>query len=536
MPTKTPIGQATPSPAVPHRPDKKSSSALVYLRRTTCSRATRDAILARYPLAQTDPVLRRALVFLLFSAQTDNDTYRRLIGLPALRWIASEGIWHSSTRKGAFRSGESVLRKVRDELLPDFRWSGWMKGEKARQVISDGIDPNIHNLVTADLRAVAADIKDRVRVLDGSRYDRHAMREERARDRAEAAARQDDAPSATCRYFLTRMNDEDSRPSNGFTKVLKHMATAKALARTLPVEPRDPTKKPARHPISDAQRRALAIAYRERVIRVIEDGPHMTYVPSGKGRTDRIFSNGPSLLTLPTEIRRHLSDAVGWVEVDLSNVHLAIAAKLWGCDRIHRFLAEGNTAWPEIMAGIGFHAAQGSTSYRRVKNAIKQIVYSVVYGMTLVALKGTTTKLLKRHLGAQASSLLLGHWIFDDLLKARGRVMQAAGATGVLHTPTGIEATVGGATGADIPSVLSTVSQAYEAAIMEPILRYEEEHHRDAAVSRRQVEFRVMLWQHDGCSLWFKDATASRKHLAGITQRVAAKAAEFDIPTRLEVK
>ena len=69
---------------------------------------------------------------------------------------------------------------------------------------------------------------------------------------------------------------------------------------------------------------------------------------------------------------------------------------------------------------------------------------------------------------------------------------------------------------------------------MKRILRYEAVEFRLAKQVGRQPDFRIMLWQHDGCSVRF--SRSKRKHIAGMKMAVLLVANRYGFPTKLEVK
>jgi hypothetical protein len=81
---------------------------------------------------------------------------------------------------------------------------------------------------------------------------------------------------------------------------------------------------------------------------------------------------------------------------------------------------------------------------------------------------------------------------------------------------------------------MATLAQSFEAALMKPILEYEEAEFAAAKTAQRPPAFRVMLWQHDGCSVRFDKG--KKKHIKAMQSAVAVVAKQYGIPTRLEVK
>ena len=518
---------------------KSSTFGPVYLARTTCDRATRDVLLAAYPDAATDPVLWRALVCLLFTASRDSESELRLIGMDALEWIAGERIHYSTTRDDAFKTGAAVIDKIRGELLEDLAINEaevelsdptdgvtnrrgnpiqTVKSARKRTVAFDGIDPTVYRLVRADLMASVKDFEKRVRILDGTVFNAKAAHAEREQDREEAASRLELATSDTSRYILERMNDGDARPRNGYTKLLAYMDRAKAMATQLEVDRRSHE--------SDAEHEARTHEARDgylRLLRAIEDQPQPFYQPSVRGRTDRIFPLNPSVLLLPGPLRRTLTEGAGWIDLDLTSAHLAIAAFLWDVDSVRDFLGAGGNAWNELMSSLGLGGlTPADPAYDEVKDVLKTGTYCTVYGMTPPALKGRFTKAMKELDIALAGVDFASCWIVRDLLDARDQQYEQVYLAGEAETPTGIRAALGAHTGIEARNVLATVAQSYEATLMKPILEYEAKHLNAAACAGSPPDFRVMLWQHDGCSVrfWRRQKT----HIAELQRRVRAVA------------
>jgi hypothetical protein len=501
-----------------------------HLRRTTCARTTRDSILAAYPNAAGDEILWRGLVYLLFCAAHDRETGRRLAGLDILEWIAGRPIYHSTTRNDVPRRGEDVLIYLRERLLPDLRWSGWVAGERCRLILADGIDPTLRQLVRADLATPIREIKDRVRVIDGTRYDRRAMKREREELHEEAVALYDAAPSATSRYFLERLNDLDARPINGFTKLLAGMDKAKAASLIWEVE-REANESDEEYEQREEDVRNGLL----RLLRAIEDMPMPFYQPSSRGRTDRVFALNQSVLMLPRALRSILCDGASWNELDLTSCHLAIASAIWGVESLRGFLADDGEAWPSLMRAIGLTDIEaGTEQYDELKDILKRGTYSSVYGMIEPAIKAQVTRALAEAGAAANGSDFASAWLIRDLLDARQERLDAITLNDGAETVTGFRAEISTPDDVDERSVLATIAQGYEAAIMRVTLEYEEQHLAEAAARGEQPDFRVMLWQHDGCSVRWRRKRAT--HLAEMQRRVAEAAAVYGIPTRLEAK
>ncbi len=185
--------------------------------RVTCLKSTRDAILSRYPEAAADPVLWRALQYLLFASRIDRSTRRLRVDEAGIEMIVGAPIYGTSTRKGAFKSGRQVLEYVRDNMLPGFRWSGYSQNQHPRTVISDGIDPALKKIVDQDLSSSITGSSERVFIDTGEKYSPAKQRKLKQDWLSEAKRLSAGSPSIATTYVLQGLNDDSIRPLNGFT-------------------------------------------------------------------------------------------------------------------------------------------------------------------------------------------------------------------------------------------------------------------------------------------------------------------------------
>ena len=508
-----------------------TSTSGAHLARTTCSAPARRALLDRYPQAVGDAVLFRALAYLTFSSARDRDTGRLLIGASATEFIAGSPIYHSSTRTGAFRSGEQVLEYVRDRVLPGFRWTGWDARRRCRLVMDDGIDPSVHALVIADLATPVRELERRVYLLTGETYSRRrrAAQQQSARDRAATVP----APSETAAYLVQRMNDAQAHPANAYAPLLRGMAEAKSAALATELRRADGEGDAAYESRQQGVRR-LHLA----TLRAIEDEPQPVYQPSRRARTDRIFPAGPSLLQVPKAIRGVLTDAARWTELDLVAAQAAIASARWGCPQTKALLAGGGSMWDELfeICDLG-RITRPSNEYDEIKGALKTGIYSTIFGMRESAVIGSLSSDLRLVLGkseaARTARRFKMGWVARELFDARDTVFGEIREQGGLDTPTGILARLDEDAGVDEASVLATVAQSFEAELIKPVLEYEERHHAGRLSASRRPDFRVLLLVHDGVYVRFKDEKARQRHVPLLQAAVAEVADRYGIPTRL---
>lgn len=273
--------------------------------------------------------------------------------------------------------------------------------------------------------------------------------------------------------------------------------------------------------------------YHLSVLRQIHAQHKPFYRFSRAGRTDRVFSANTSALMLPKDVRRTLF--AGFHEIDLSSAHLCIAASLWDAAIAReRLESAGYVIWDDLLKHLfpAIRDVYADDLYDAVKAACKIAVYSTVYGMGRHSIHGKLALRLchvldDRDAGTEAARLFMQHPVVSDLLDARD------GELATIQTQGGAEA----ADGRFIPlptehgnpaaSVLATVAQSYEQALMSVLVEYEQD--RDADLSRNR--FRVCLWLHDGAYVKMRHPRARMKDL---NARLEARAEELGVIARFD--
>ncbi len=485
--------------------------------RVTCLKSTRDAILAAYPSAVGDPVLWRALQYLLFTGQIAYQAQRLKVDTAILEMIVGVPIYGTSTRKGAFKSGKQVLEYIRDNMLPGLQWSGYSQSKYCRMVVADGIDPALKKIVDQDLSGSISGNSDRVFLDTGEKYSPAKQRHLKVSWLSEASSVSANAASNASAYVLQRLNDGSIRPLGGFTRVLQHSSAMHAAVNIY-------------QPSSSSRAGQTNQDYRmylRSVLRRIEDMPLPLYQPSERGRTDRVFELNPSFLSLPSSVRLAGTKPAGWVELDLVSAHLAIGSMLWGVQSVDAILSNRRSIWSAFATQLNV-----SHLTTALKDAVKKATYSAMYGMTERNLKVDFTQAMNSAGLKLTGKDLISTPLMQDILTARKTAFTRIKTAGSIQTPTGISATVGN--GVNEGSAWSTVMNSYELELMKPILEYEEQELANASKEERQPDFRIMLWQHDGCSVRFDKR--KRHHLSKMKAVVDAVAQQHSIPTWLEEK
>lgn len=96
----------------------------------------------------------------------------------------------------------------------------------------------------------------------------------------------------------------------------------------------------------------------------------------------RLYGYGSCIPYLKRELRKELTK--GWVEFDIINCHLAIAAKDWNIVGLQKLFAAGKTVW-------NYFAEQG-IDVVKAKPILKQFLYSMVYGDSKANMKSLLRK------------------------------------------------------------------------------------------------------------------------------------------------
>ncbi len=293
-------------------------------------------------------------------------------------------------------------------------------------------------------------------------------------------------------------------PSNRFTQILNHVGEARGIAKLLP------------EPVRTQQLSLL---------REVELRPKPAYSPSE--RSTRIYSDGPSFLLMQADVRDCLIQ--DWVKLDLASCHLAVAATTWGdgLPLTHAFL-EGkrlNSDQQSLWKTLADH--MGIPLNVETKGAIKQAVYSLIYGMGEDSLNQFFEVELVEASGG------FKHFIKQDFMaecwnqrRKELRNLQRAGygidAFGERILPPRYEnATL------NWRSVLAVRAQSFELALLLPAYEL-------AWKLPKGHGFQVMMHLHDGIAIVADRQSETGSLVKRITESVDQKAVELGIPTWLE--
>ena len=298
------------------------------------------------------------------------------------------------------------------------------------------------------------------------------------------------------------------------------------------------------------------LQYVRRVLTAVSLQPMPIYRTSAN--TVRVFAEGHSLASLPTPLRRLLSERAGWVELDLEHSQLAIGAALWKVEPVVEMLS-GNDfdVWDDLIRRLGLDPEallrDDHALYRRVKAALKPNVYGILFGASrhdlarfgfaydfdpsrtdraVVKRRELLTWMFGRPLDALGEAFL-AHPLMAAMLEARERRMAEVMATGYLLDAFARKLALrkDEAHGATVRSLLAQEAQAMELKLLEPVIRA-----AIAETEKKRPNWRIVLWQHDGFSLWVKEDRLVAFTVAILQDLVREAARAEGVPTQLVVK
>lgn len=526
------------------------------LARTTCEEETREAIFEYVPQAREDEIVFRWCVYALWSQWDDEETGRLVLHHEIVQWIGHY----------RFDAAKEVLNYIKGYLPIEYT-DTWAKNRFTRQVRDDGLPEELWKTVKADLRTPPSNYDNRVYILTGRRVSPGQASEMRAQIEEELAGSQ--SPSPTARRIRRAVNN---LPSNTFSRFNDRLEEAFEYVRRMEVDVTIPARKKAVLRCMSGcekdddtgeltgnvsryrarlryEKRKKAEEQRDEYFQVLQDvaKQHKPYYNfSSKGRTDRIFSYNNSVLLLPSEVREILCE--GLYDVDLKSAHLSIAAWLWGAEEaLGRLTQDGYSVWVDLMEHLrplfeeqGVSVPdKGKSLYNEVKDGLKIMVYSVVYGMPASALQAEVTKTLKPILGSNVGERLRAHPLIQELLEKREEKLTGLEPGDVLEGPTGIRIEVEKELGEEDEdgvdrigpkTAMACIAQSFEQELMSVLLDVAEDRDR----------FQPLLWLHDGaaCNARYLNALKTdleeallekRKELTEFAGRDALIPAEFEI-------
>ena len=237
--------------------------------------------------------------------------------------------------------------------------------------------------------------------------------------------------------------------------------------------------------------------------------------------------------------------------LDLKNSQPSIAAARWGVDSLRTILETRESLWDYFFEELTLDALCISTgaSKAEVKAALKTAVCCLLFGMSETRIQSELTwnfhdalypSMKGREKARNLAKRFLALPVMCDVLAARDRelatIRRECGAWmpdwiqgGIRHKGKWIplsdpEGRLPGAYEHDVRSLLARQTQAIELSLM---LAGAER------IKSLGADVVIVLWQHDGLTLTFRDESVREKHTNSIINAVNERCLSSGIPTQL---
>lgn len=240
-----------------------------------------------------------------------------------------------------------------------------------------------------------------------------------------------------------------------------------------------------------------------KILSSILDNPVQLYKPGEN--TVRIFPIGEKIVSLKSEVRKELTK--GLSEADLKSAQLAIAAYLWKIESVDKFLREGNSIW-EYLYQLGTHD----------KDSLKDILYSLLFGMHHAGIKKQLEKINVRYKDFIELPLV------KDIFTARNNEIKRINKEGGTKTCFGDYLST---SKFEVKSILAQCCQSIELKILYPAVKIAMEHNNKNG-------FRILLWQHDGFTLYPRVSAKKEFWKEVLSFHVDSEAERLGIATKLQ--
>lgn len=503
------------------------------IKRAITDRAVRNEILNWADSNSGDTeVVFRYVCFALFTSWRDEGLGLRCFPFEVGKWIV--GGSYRSNPAGA-RSLSETIEYLQKHLPRDFDTVDPIPKRRVTLLRRDGLPMELKESVW---RSRKSPMEAPVFVVSGS-FDK-VRSPRRLLEDVLAEVRQIPCPSSLCRKTRDYLND---LPADRWTRQLtdERLEGAIGYVSEMPIKCTLTNQEKefsldARRGIKKERKEELR-GYYLSILHALSVQAKPVYMPSRRGRTDRLFSANPSVLLLPKKVRELLCE--GLYEVDLKSAHLLIAAWLWDAESALVHLRDPTYCiWSDLFRHFSdrFKARPkpGEEDYEILKGAFKKALYSIVYGMALPNVKAEFTNRTRDWLGETAGQKLAKHEVLAELVDKRDDVLEGWSVGTLIEGPTGIQAKITaplGNGGTDARSVMATLTQGVEHYLMRAI--------RD--VAKEKDRFNVMAWIHDGAYVKLRSEEARRKDLRQQLRERCKEVTNFfnkdtPLPARFEIK
>lgn len=472
--------------------------------RKTVSIEFRNLVKEIYPGLGNNKAYWAFMRYLLFTTHKDE---RGGTVIPRERLAFCEGKIKTLADDIKRYSGVQFLERFLEDVFngdgTKFMWSSYNSATGEARVASVNWDSKLE-LALKDEVFKTMDITSRVYFETGNKFSEKAERVQRAISKLEADKYFDFSDPAA-RPILNYMNNLGT---NAFSKIVEANWDEAFLVASK---------------LKDKKRVGERRRINTELLFTIQEELVPLYKGSEKGNTVRIYPFNNSIPQLSKAVRKVLCK--GWWEADLKSSQLAIVATLWDVKELQDYLAAGNSIWSDLLAWVGCNEPKGSEEYEEIKGALKDALYTVIYGGGRERIKEDLVDKLEDEM---YFTKFMSHPIVSILYKARDARKKWLLNGGVITTKLGKELKVTETAAknkdAQARSIMAQEAQAAEMWLMLPIID----------LAKDSKDFTVTIWQHDGVSISFHNATKLERVKGKINQAVLDRAEEGGFLTYLE--
>ena len=490
--------------------------------RKTTSKNFRDKVIEIYPACAGNTPYMRFIQYRLFSNNWE-DEKNNLIKVPQFALAYCEDKLNQLARKNY--KGHLFLQAFSKEVQ-HIEWDGWSYEQKRCRVAQFPIHSDISYLLALELHKEYKTEGGRIYFISGLKFSTRNRSTDLKKEREKLLAelieiRQCRRIKQIASKIWTHLH------TNGRDKYLLKVIDANINLVETTIK--------NRIDLEDTKKKS----YLE-LIDIIREGTMP--ILHGVNNSCRLYESGASMTGLPRQYRKMLCK--GWTEFDIKSSQLAIVSSIWNITSIYSFLKQKNSVWDLFFSEFSVN----EDDYADTKRFFKESLYSIVFGKQEEAI----AKLYEDRFGNGAGKRFSSIWLVRELFDAREQeiIRLANRPNGKYYSPavgvmpsasnyffTGMSkkqqkdynGTMPYGQRKRIVCAMAQEIQMIEMALLNPIIDLAE---------KNSNNYKITLWQHDGFSVKFLDASKRNKYTKTIENGFKANlerlSSSIDIPTYLE--
>lgn len=439
---------------------------------------------------------RRLFRYVAFSTFVCKHTNRLILSHSILKHLAE-------VKDNGFNT-YSYINKFTQHVLPNFKTSSYVKGERGRRVVDNGFDFElcwrIENETLLDLRTT----DKKVMFDSGKVWDRN-----------------------TKTYLYKTTKEEYQNDYNIFAPdlsqaqryILQHLSSINPKSLSEKINENYQSAKDAITKLPNAETQEIQY----RILAAISENPSIYYYPTHK--SPRLSAHNDTVIGLKKVVREALCK--GWSDADLKNSQFAIVAQLTNSQKCIEFIKSGKSLWQELAAfeGVEYTADQ--------KRQYKQLIYGICFGASVEETSYITY--LNRYAKpedriiplAKRYPILIKHPLIAELTQNRKvwheRIRQDGYGVDVWGNLQRVSAE------RNVRSIAAYIAQSYELEIISSIFE-------QASIYEKMYMFSIKYFQHDGFTVAFQSTEKKDRAISWMKNTVESRAKELGIITTLEVE